>query len=536
MVSEEKNRHVSDDFLLCNRCGACRAVCPVADAVGEEWASARGKVELAEAFFRGEDLSDEDLQKAFDLCLHCMTCEENCPSGMRADEVIHAARAEMARRGKMPRMKRIALKILDRMDSALFRTMRLLGLSRKGPPHGTGGKSPLSIFYPLLGWPKQRFFPLPKNKPFLKRGSEFFPASFFDEIMLDPERFARKTYEGTDFDQAEASELISLVLRTRMKNRAERRRAYFFVGHTVNHFFPEEAEAITLVLNILGIDVHAPAGQACCGAPQFYSGDIEAARRIAAKAVEEISKIEFDWIVTSCSSGGRMLKHEFPRLFDLNEDGFFDIAWDPVTEVFTRKGEGSSAREEYLETGDLYRKHIEARVFDINELIVDLLGLEKSVRGFDHLVMKMDVGQKESGSRESGDESTDTRPTVTYHHPCHLNRGQQVNWQPEMILERLPGWKYVRMKDADVCCGGGGTFTFTHPEESEKIAMRKMDSVEETGPGVLATACPLCRIQLMDMTKRRFVADAKERGLPARMIPVVTPIELLAGDLLKILR
>ena len=231
-----------------------------------------------------------------------------------------------------------------------------------------------------------------------------------------------------------------------------------------------------------------------------------------------------------------MLKHEFPRLFDLNEDGFFDIAWDPVTEVFTRKGEGSSAREEYLETGDLYRKHIEARVFDINELIVDLLGLEKSVRGFDHLVMKMDVGQKESGSRESGDELTDTRPTVTYHHPCHLNRGQQVNWQPEMILERLPGWKYVRMKDADVCCGGGGTFTFTHPEESEKIAMRKMDSVEETGPGVLATACPLCRIQLMDMTKRRFVADAKERGLPARMIPVVTPIELLAGDLLKILR
>ena len=536
MVSEEKKRNVADDFLLCNRCGACRAVCPVAGAVGEEWASARGKVELAEAFFRGEKLSDEDLQQAFDLCLHCMMCEDNCPSGMRADEVILAAKSEMARRGKIPRMKRIALGMLDGMDNVLFRTMRMLGLSRKGPPHGTGGKSPLSVLYPLLGWPRQRFFPLPKNRPFLKKGSEFFPASFFDEIMLDPARFTGKTYRDTGFDQAAASALVELVLKTRIKNRAERRRVYFFVGHTVNQFFPEEAEAIVLVLNILGIDVHAPADQACCGAPQFYSGDIEAARKTAAKVVEKISRVEFDWIVTSCSSGGRMLKHEFPRLFDLNEDGFFNIAWDPVTEVFTRKGGGSSAREEYFETGELYRKKVEGRVFDINELIVDLLGLEKSVRGFDSMVMNMDEGQKEAGLQGSGDKPADQRSTVTYHHPCHLKRGQQVDWQPEMILESLPGWKYARMKDADVCCGGGGLFTFTHTKESEMIAKRKVDAIEEAGPGVVATACPLCRIQLMDMMKRRFVLEAKDKGLPAREIPVVSPVELLAGDLLKILR
>jgi glycolate oxidase iron-sulfur subunit len=536
MVSEERKKNVADDFLLCNRCGACKAVCPVAGAVGEEWASARGKVELAESFFRGEKLSDEDLRAAFDLCLHCMACEDNCPSGMRAEEVILAARVEMARRGKIPLMKRIALRMLDGMDSILFRMMRMLGLSRKGPPHGTGGKSPLSVFYPLLGWPRQRFIPLPKNKPFLKKGSEFFPASFFDEIMLDPARFTGKVYGDAVFDQAGASELIKLVLGARMKNRAERRRVYFFVGHTVNQFFPEEAEAIVLVLNILGIDVHAPASQACCGAPQFYSGDIEAARRTAAKTVEQISRVEFDWVVTSCSSGGRMLKHEFPRLFDLNEDGFFDIAWDPDSEVFTRKGEGSSAREEYLETGELYRKHIEARIFDINELIVGLLGLEKSVRGFDSMIMKMDEAQKEAVHEEPGDAAVDPRPTVTYHHPCHLNRGQRVDWQPEMILEKLPGWKYVRMKDADVCCGGGGTFTFTHPDESEKIARRKMDAIEEARPGVVATACPLCRIQLMDMMKRRFAVEAKEKGLPAREIPVVSPVELLAGDLLKILK
>ncbi len=536
MVSEERKRNVADDFLLCNRCGACKAVCPVAGALGDEWASARGKVELAEAFFRGERLSDEDLRKTFDLCLHCMACEDNCPSGMRADEVILAAKAEMARRGMIPRMKRIALRMLEGMDNDLFRMMRMLGLSRKGPPHGTGGKSPLSIFYPLLGWPRQRFFPLPKDKPFLRKGSEFYPASFFDRILLDPARFTGETIGDAGFDRATASALIDMVLKTRMKNRAERRRAYFFVGHTVNHFFPEEAEAIVLVLNILGIDVQAPFDQVCCGAPAFYAGDIEAARRAAALAVERISREEFDWIVTSCSSGGRMLKHEFPRLFDLNEDGFFEIAWDPVTEVFTRKGEGSSAREEYLETGELYRKNIEGRIFDINELIVDLFGMEKAVRGFDNMIMNMDGEQEKAAAQGSDDKPIDPRPTVTYHHPCHLNRGQKIDWQPEIILESLPGWKYIRMKDADVCCGGGGMFTFTHPDESEAIAKRKMDAVENAEPGVVATACPLCRIQFMDMMKRRFVTEAKKKDLPPREIPVVSPVELLAGDLLKLLR
>lgn len=44
-------RDVTRDFLLCNRCGTCRYVCPLLPVFREEWAGARGKVELAEAFF-----------------------------------------------------------------------------------------------------------------------------------------------------------------------------------------------------------------------------------------------------------------------------------------------------------------------------------------------------------------------------------------------------------------------------------------------------------------------------------------------------
>ena len=104
---------VTGDILRCNRCGKCISVCPVYEVYNEEWASARGKVELAEAFFRGEELSEKNFQRVFDLCLHCMECSENCPSGMRAHEVVMAVRADMARKGLIPKAKRMALRMIE---------------------------------------------------------------------------------------------------------------------------------------------------------------------------------------------------------------------------------------------------------------------------------------------------------------------------------------------------------------------------------------------------------------------------------------
>ncbi len=154
----------------------------------EEWAGARGKVEIAEAFFRGENLDSDEVRKVFDYCLHCMTCEENCPSGMRADEIVMAVRAEMARRGKVPRLKRLALKALGGADKALFAMMRAVGLARRSPLHGIGGRSPLSALYPLFGWPRERFLPLPAQKAFLGSGPELYKASDIAVAMPGGER------------------------------------------------------------------------------------------------------------------------------------------------------------------------------------------------------------------------------------------------------------------------------------------------------------------------------------------------------------
>ena len=74
-------------------------------------------------------------------------------------------------------------------------------------------------------------------------------------------------------------------------------------------------------------------------------------------------------------------------------------------------------------------------------------------------------------------------------------------------------------------------FTFIHSEAAEKVAGVKMDAVEALRPEVLATSCPVCRIQLMDMLHRRFVVEREKQGKSPRKIPVSTPVELMLADL-----
>lgn len=552
-------RDVTEDFLLCNRCGTCRSVCPVFLVFREEGASARGKVELAEAFFRGSEIDEKKLQRVFDLCLHCMTCEESCPSGMRADEIIMAVRAEMGRRGLIPRPKRFALRLLEKMDNALFKVMRTLGLVRRAPLHGVGGKSPLRVFFPLFGWPRERFVPLPKDKPFIGSHPEVFKAGDIEYVLPERDEVRRIAVAcGSHIDPVKTADLVGRIAGARERNLAEHRRAYFFIGHAVNHFFPEEAEAVVRILNLLGIDVLVPRDQVCCGAPAYYAGDIAGARRLAAATLERFANHRYDWIVTSCSSGGLMLKEEFPRLFDLTADGFFEIAWDPEMETFRRVPSASVTRKAYPHAADQYREYVKGKVYDINELLAGMLGYREEVRGIAALFAEAgdDSGYRGPGGKagirgnardgessgpdeETGagtGETVDSLPIVTYHHPCHLNRGQSVAWQPLELLKALPGHRYIEMQDADRCCGGGGTFTFAHADAAEEIAWKKLDAVEEIRPNVVATACPVCRVQLMDMLHRRFVLRARELGEKPLWIPVKTPVELLLEDLEPVLR
>jgi len=58
---------------------------------------ARGKVAIAAALLNGEIEPDDEALRQLDLCLSCNACVAGCPSGVRIDDVILAARAEVVR-------------------------------------------------------------------------------------------------------------------------------------------------------------------------------------------------------------------------------------------------------------------------------------------------------------------------------------------------------------------------------------------------------------------------------------------------------
>lgn len=88
---------------------------------------------------------------------------------------------------------------------------------------------------------------------------------------------------------------------------------------------------------------------------------------------------------------------------------------------------------------------------------------------------------------------------ITYHDPCHLVRGQGIKKEPRALLAAAA--EYREMKDADMCCGGGGSFFMDYPEISDSIIDKKRKNIETTGADIVVTGCPGCLIQLNKAAK-----------------------------------
>ncbi len=256
---------------------------------------------------------------------------------------------------------------------------------------------------------------------------------------------------GRDFPRSEkiVGRMPGYALRERfppgvLEGGGERLRIGYFVGCGMEIMNPVAAEASLGILREAAMEVHI-LENACCGLPAWSYGDREAARKLAAGNIEILSALPFDRIVTDCSSCAAFLK-KYPDLFE---------PADPLRE---------KANE------------VAARVRDMVEQV---------------------VSAPPPRSKEAG------RIIVTYHDPCHASRGQDLVAEPRKILAALPGVEYRELPEADWCCGGAGSYALSHFDTAMKILERKIDNVEKTGAGVLATSCPACIVQLAYGVRRR---------------------------------
>jgi len=232
----------------------------------------------------------------------------------------------------------------------------------------------------------------------------------------------------------------------------------YFLGCSVNNFFTSIGIASIKVLQENNCEVLVPEVN-CCGAPHHSAGDEEEFIRLARLNLKKLSSLDVEAIIFDCSTCASIIK-EYQQLF--KDDSEYGKLAEQVAE----------------------------KVEDISSYLVRI--------GF----------KKDMGSISA---------KVTYHDPCHGIRFLKVKDAPREILKSIPGVELIEMEEADMCCGGAGSYGIFNPKLSRDILAKKMGNYQKTNAQILATSCPACTMQLAFGLKLHNLKGA-----------VKHPVELLA--------
>ena len=84
---------------------------------------------------------------------------------------------------------------------------------------------------------------------------------------------------------------------------------------------------------------------------------------------------------------------------------------------------------------------------------------------------------------------------VAYHAACSLQHGQRIKDAPKALL-RAAGFEVVEPRDSHLCCGSAGTYNLTQPEISGELRARKVATLTELAPAVIAAGNIGCLTQI----------------------------------------
>jgi glycolate dehydrogenase iron-sulfur subunit len=100
------------------------------------------------------------------------------------------------------------------------------------------------------------------------------------------------------------------------------------------------------------------------------------------------------------------------------------------------------------------------------------------------------------------------RLRVAYHAACSLQHGQQIRTQPKALL-KAAGFEVVEPRDSHLCCGSAGTYNLLQPEISQELRARKVATLEEKAPQVIAAGNIGCMVQIGSATPVPVVHTAE---------------------------
>jgi len=212
----------------------------------------------------------------------------------------------------------------------------------------------------------------------------------------------------------------------------------------VDIFRPTAGFAAVSLLEQAGCDVNVPAEQTCCGQPAYNNGDITNARILAKQVIGMLS--EYEYVVVPSASCAGMLKQHYPQLF----------ADDP-----------------------LWRD----KALDLSQRCYELVG-------FLHDVLHV------------SDFPVQYEGSITYHDSCSSLREVPSTQKVRTLLASNKKLQFTELKDAEVCCGFGGTFCVKFPEIATSMVNDKVANIEASGAGVLVSADMGCMLHIAGRLKR----------------------------------
>ncbi len=216
-----------------------------------------------------------------------------------------------------------------------------------------------------------------------------------------------------------------------------------FPGCLINYAYVEIGDAFVNILNKLSIDFTVPNKQLCCGAPIYFAGNFDDTRFLAEKNIGLLLNLDVEKVVILEPTCASVIKIDYPKLFMY----FEDREWE------------KKARE-------------------LSEKVIDPISYIFNFTNTKEKLKKLNI-------------------KTTYHDPCHLKRSLKVKYEPRELLKKAT--IFNEMKEADRCCGNGGTFSLDYRDTSVKIALKKVQNTTDTDADYLVTSCSACLMQLTDI-------------------------------------
>jgi len=252
----------SEDVYKCSKCGLCQSVCPVYKATGKETAVSRGKFTLLNGIILGKLKFNKKTAKTLDLCLGCKACKDFCPSGIDAEEIITAARADSFNINGVGFIKSFIL--------ANFSSNFMLYLL----------KTALGI-YRAMNLSKVTGFLINKYPSVLDKCGLKQSLALFESMLKINVKYKK-------LNPAKPVSDLKII---------------YFPGCIGNYVNPSVKNAVLMVLEKNGFNVLIPENFSCCGIAARSAGDFEGMRKLAQKNIDLIPD-DTDYVITDCASCG----------------------------------------------------------------------------------------------------------------------------------------------------------------------------------------------------------------------------------------